>query len=148
MASRYSAEIQRPRRGFSAEDVACERTPGGDLGLRWNMSETCDHDPVSKQSLQTAGPRPCNEPELYRLTGSAKVLLVLKLADPLAGRMEILRLHPRAQCEIAKRQPDFLERQRPGWPVPGESPHHPRIRDLALAGLLPGGAAPPGTATA
>jgi len=43
------------------------------------------------------------------LTGSANVLLVPKLADSLAGRMELLRLHPVAQCEIAHAQPGFLD---------------------------------------
>jgi len=36
----------------------------------------------------------------FILTGSANVLLVPHLADSLAGRMGILRLHPLAQCEI------------------------------------------------
>jgi predicted AAA+ superfamily ATPase len=44
----------------------------------------------------------------FLLTGSANVLLVPKLADSLAGRMEILRLHPLAQCELADREPRFL----------------------------------------
>ncbi len=45
----------------------------------------------------------------FILTGSANVLLVPKLADSLAGRMEILRLHPLAQCELARRAPGFLD---------------------------------------
>ena len=44
----------------------------------------------------------------FILTGSANVLLVPKLADSLAGRMEILRLHPLAQVELAGKQPGFL----------------------------------------
>lgn len=48
-------------------------------------------------------------PGRYILTGSANVLLVPRLADSLAGRMEILRLHPLAQSELAAKQPDFLE---------------------------------------
>ncbi len=47
-------------------------------------------------------------PGRFILTGSANVLLVPKLADSLAGRMEILRLHPLAQCELAGTEPDFL----------------------------------------
>jgi predicted AAA+ superfamily ATPase len=43
------------------------------------------------------------------LTGSANVLLLPKLADSLAGRMQILRLHPLAQCELARRTPGFLD---------------------------------------
>jgi len=45
----------------------------------------------------------------FLLTGSANVLLVPKLADSLAGRMEILRLYPLAQCELARRAPSFLD---------------------------------------
>jgi predicted AAA+ superfamily ATPase len=43
------------------------------------------------------------------LTGSTSVLLVPRLADSLAGRMEILRLHPLAQAELARTPPGFLD---------------------------------------
>ncbi len=43
-------------------------------------------------------------PGRFLLTGSAQVLLLPQLADSLAGRMAIIRLHPLAQCELA-RQP-------------------------------------------
>ena len=45
----------------------------------------------------------------FLLTGSANVLLLPKLADSLAGRMEILRLHPLAQCELERRPAGFLD---------------------------------------
>jgi len=45
----------------------------------------------------------------FILTGSANVLLVPRLADSLAGRLEILRLHPLAQAELAHRRPGFLD---------------------------------------
>lgn len=48
-------------------------------------------------------------PGRFMLTGSANVLLVPTLADSLAGRMGILRLHPLAQCEIEDRRPRFLD---------------------------------------
>ena len=48
-------------------------------------------------------------PGRFILTGSTNVLLVPKLADSLAGRLEILRLHPLAQCEIASASPTFLD---------------------------------------
>jgi uncharacterized protein len=48
-------------------------------------------------------------PGRFILTGSANVLLVPKLADSLAGRMEILRLHPLAQCELGASPPRFLD---------------------------------------
>jgi hypothetical protein len=48
-------------------------------------------------------------PGRFLLTGSANVLLLPTLADSLAGRIGILRLHPLAQCEIAERRPRFLD---------------------------------------
>jgi hypothetical protein len=44
----------------------------------------------------------------FILTGSANILFVPALADSLAGRMAILRLHPLAQCEIEGARPRFL----------------------------------------
>jgi uncharacterized protein len=48
-------------------------------------------------------------PGRFILTGSANVLLVPKLADSLAGRMEILRLHPLAQDELAGSASRFID---------------------------------------
>ncbi|MHB0971536.1 MAG: ATP-binding protein [Thermoanaerobaculia bacterium] len=48
-------------------------------------------------------------PGRFILTGSANVLLLPRLSDSLAGRMEILRLHPFAQCEIEGTRPRFLD---------------------------------------
>ena len=48
------------------------------------------------------------EPGRFILTGSANVLLVPKLADSLAGRMEILRLHPLSQAELAGESSGFF----------------------------------------
>lgn len=58
-------------------------------------------------ALKTAVDRD-RRPGRFILTGSANVLLLPKLADSLAGRMEILRLHPLAQAELAGRPADFL----------------------------------------
>ena len=49
-------------------------------------------------------------PGRFVLTGSSNVLLVPQLADSLAGRMEIQRLHPLAQCELARHPATFLDR--------------------------------------
>ena len=48
-------------------------------------------------------------PGRFLLTGSSQVLLLPALADSLAGRLETLRLHPLAQCELERRPPDFLD---------------------------------------
>jgi predicted AAA+ superfamily ATPase len=45
----------------------------------------------------------------FILTGSANVVLVPALADSLAGRMGLLRLHPLAPCELSQRRPRFLD---------------------------------------
>jgi len=47
-------------------------------------------------------------PGRFILTGSANVLLVPKLTDSLAGRMEILRLHPLSQREIKRQSPEGI----------------------------------------
>ena len=49
-------------------------------------------------------------PGRFMLTGSTNVLLMPSLADSLAGRMETVRLHPLAQCELARTPSRFLER--------------------------------------
>lgn len=48
-------------------------------------------------------------PGRFLLTGSTQVLLIPILSDSLAGRIEMLRLHPLAQCEVAGRRPGFLD---------------------------------------
>jgi len=47
-------------------------------------------------------------PGRFLLTGSANVLLLPKLSDSLAGRMEIVRLEPLAQVEIARAAPESV----------------------------------------
>ncbi len=48
-------------------------------------------------------------PGRFLLTGSTHVLLVPKLSESLAGRLQTLRLHPLAQCELERRSSDFLD---------------------------------------
>ncbi len=50
------------------------------------------------------------EPGRFLLTGSANVLTMSRVADSLAGRMEVVRLFPLSQAEMAERTPAFLER--------------------------------------
>lgn len=47
-------------------------------------------------------------PGRFLLTGSTHVLLVPRLSESLAGRLQTLRLHPLAQCELEQRDPHFL----------------------------------------
>lgn len=48
-------------------------------------------------------------PGRFLLTGSTHVLLVPRLSESLAGRLQTLRLHPLAQCELDKRDSGFLD---------------------------------------
>ena len=48
-------------------------------------------------------------PGRFLLTGSTHVLLVPRLSESLAGRLQTLRLHPLAQCELKQRDPGFLD---------------------------------------
>lgn len=48
-------------------------------------------------------------PGRFLMTGSSNVLLLPKLGDSLAGRMEIQDLHPLSQCELEHTKPTFLD---------------------------------------
>jgi predicted AAA+ superfamily ATPase len=89
---------------------AAEADPAGfvaDLPERASLDEV-QRVPELFAALKTAVDRK-RVAGRFMLTGSANVLLVPKLADSLAGRMQILRLHPLAQCELARRSPAFLD---------------------------------------
>ena len=84
------------------------------------------------------------QPGRFILTGSSNVLLVPRLADSLAGRMEILRLHPLSQCELARSRSRFLDSL-----FHGSFPHrrYPRLgtelSDRIAAGGFPAALARP-----
>lgn len=48
-------------------------------------------------------------PGRFLLMGSTHVLLAAKISDSLAGRLQTLRLHPLAQCELERRDAGFLD---------------------------------------
>lgn len=78
-------------------------------------------------------------PGRFVLTGSANVLLVPRLAESLVGRMEILRLHPLSQAELAGNEPAFLSRVLTG-DLPARASGHRLGR--ALADRVAGGGYP------
>jgi len=74
----------------------------------------------------------------FILTGSANVLLVPTLAESLAGRVALLRLHPLAQGEIAGRQPRFIDRLfRAGFKTGIADRLGPGLADRITAGGYP-----------
>lgn len=99
---------------FSFDDdvarAAAEADPAGfagDLPPKAILDEV-QRVPTLFTALKTVVDRN-RAPGRFILTGSANVLLVPRLADSLAGRMEILRLHPLAQSELAVKVPRFLD---------------------------------------
>lgn len=99
----------------------------GDLGNRVVLDEV-QRVPGLFTSIKAAVDRD-RIPGRFILTGSANVLLLPSLADSLAGRMEILRLHPLAQAELAGHQPGFLDALFQGG---FKTASHPRLgRELA-----------------
>ena len=78
-------------------------------------------------------------PGRFLLTGSANVLLLPKLSESLAGRMEILTLWPLSQGEISGEVEDFIDRM--FAPSPKRSPDTGMDRD-ELARLIAAGGYP------
>ena len=77
-------------------------------------------------------------PGRFLLTGSSHVLLVPQVSDSLAGRMEIIRLHPLAQCELSRRLPTFLDQLFSGEFKAPPLPVSPvRLVDRIVAGGFP-----------
>jgi len=77
-------------------------------------------------------------PGRFILTGSANILLIPKLSDSLAGRIEVIRLHPLSRCELVGRKSGFLDDLLDG----GEVSYHgnrlgDEIADIVTAGGYP-----------
>lgn len=93
-----------PRRGAQEDPVGFV----DELPDRVILDEV-QHVPELFGALKSAIDR-ARKPGRFILTGSTNILLLPRLADSLAGRMEVLRLHPLAQCELVGRRPDFIDR--------------------------------------
>ncbi|HEY3269395.1 MAG TPA: ATP-binding protein [Armatimonadota bacterium] len=78
-------------------------------------------------------------PGRFLLTGSANVLLLPKLSESLAGRMEILTLWPLAQAEIAGRRQSIVDTLFSSTPFPSGLSGIPRDE---LAGRIVSGGYP------
>src|SRR5690606_16502439 len=77
-------------------------------------------------------------PGRFILTGSSNVLLLPKLADSLAGRMEVIRLLPLSQAEVNGTAPWFLDALVKGtFPGRGAQRLGPALAELVVAGGYP-----------
>ena len=110
------AQVVGEREGYTYlsfdDDVTLAAATADPVGFVGDLPERTILDEVQRApgiftALKTVVDRR-RTPGRFLLTGSANVPLVPKLADSLAGRMEIQRLHPLAQSEILGREPDFL----------------------------------------
>jgi len=61
------------------------------------------------------------EPGRFILTGSANLMLLPKVSDSLAGRVEILRLHPLSQVEIESSEMNAISQMFTGEFTPGDA---------------------------
>jgi len=75
------------------------------------------------------------QPGRYLLTGSANPLLLPKVADSLAGRMDVLRLYPFSQGEMRRGYETFLERAFSGEFTSSLKDEH--LEELILRGGYP-----------
>ncbi len=95
------------------DDVARAAADADPAGFVSGLPERATLDEVQRApSLFTALKQEIDRrrvPGRFLLTGSAQVLLLPSLSDSLAGRMEILRLHPLSQNEIHGGIPNFLD---------------------------------------
>ena len=77
-------------------------------------------------------------PGRFLLTGSSHLLLVPQLADSLAGRMEVLRLHPLSQAELQQEAPQFLDHLFAGrFPATSVDRLGDELADRIVAGGFP-----------
>ncbi len=77
-------------------------------------------------------------PGRFLLTGSANILLLPRLSESLAGRMEILTLRPFAQCELEGTEGNLLGRLFDAERIPGLAPPTaPELWERVLRGGYP-----------
>jgi predicted AAA+ superfamily ATPase len=93
--------------------------------------------PAIKQTVDSA-----RKPGQFLLTGSANVLLLPKLSESLAGRMEVLTLSPFSQGELAGIQEDFVDRLFSGAPPAPAQPRSALTREELFKRIIAGGYPP------
>lgn len=97
------------------DDDNARRTVQGDpVGFVWNLPDRVILDEVQRvpalfTALKVAVDRD-RVPGRFILTGSTNVLLLPRLSDSLAGRMQMVRLHPFSQSEVIRgTSPNFIQ---------------------------------------
>jgi predicted AAA+ superfamily ATPase len=97
--------------------AALNDPPGFIQGLgRYAVIDEVQNAPNLFRAIKASVDRD-RRPGRFLLTGSANVLMLPKLGDSLAGRMEILTLHPFAQDELHGRKSGFIDKVFSARPV-------------------------------
>jgi predicted AAA+ superfamily ATPase len=141
-----SAEIGGGRQYLTFDDpgvlAAAKRDPNGFIaGLNTPVTlDEVQRVPELFPAIKIAVDRR-REAGRFLLTGSAKVLLLPKLSESLAGRLEVLTLWPFSQGEISGVREEFIDAlfaKRPAWPVEkSRALGRTELLDKALAGGYP-----------
>jgi len=136
--------LDRPATYLTLDDIAvlsAARTdPAGFLaGLSGPVVlDEVQHAPELFPALKAAVDRQ-RTPGRFLLTGSANVLLLPKLSESLAGRMEVLTLWPLAQAEIAGDAKNLVDALFTDTPLPSGLPavERPELLQKLLGGGYP-----------
>ncbi|HEV2987093.1 MAG TPA: ATP-binding protein [Candidatus Angelobacter sp.] len=143
---RSQEAVQKDRQYLTFDDpgvlAAAKRDPNGfieALGSNTTLDEI-QHVPELFPAIKMAVDRK-REPGRFLLTGSANVLLLPKLSESLAGRMEVLTLWPFSQGEMAHQREDFIDTlftEQVSWPSIREHKlQREEIFEKALVGGYP-----------
>jgi len=119
--------LDRPRSYLTLDDIAvlsaARTNPAGFLaGLSGPVVlDEVQHAPELFPALKAAVDRQ-RTPGRFLLTGSANVLLLPRLSESLAGRMEVLTLWPLAQAEISGDAKNLVDVLFANTPLPAGLP--------------------------
>lgn len=95
------------------DHVVTEATKADPIGFVKNLPKRIILDEVQKVPFLFSSLKreidTHRTPGRFILTGSANILRLPKLSDSLAGRMQILRLHPLSQGELTQHKSHFLD---------------------------------------
>jgi len=136
---------ERSRQYLTFDDpgvlAAARRDPNGFLaGLTTPVTlDEIQRVPELFPSIKVAVDRK-REPGTFLLTGSANVMLLPKLAESLAGRMEVLTLWPFSQGEMAGVREGFVDalfRKQLKWPAGKSIASRRDLFETVLAGSYP-----------
>ena len=122
-----AAEMAKGRQYLTFDDAGLLAAAKGDpqgfvAGLKTPVTlDEVQHVPELFPAIKMAVDRQ-REPGRFLLTGSANVLLLPKLSESLAGRMEVLTLWPFSQGELERVPEGFVDAlfaKEPAWPRNG-----------------------------